>query len=147
MRRPRLTWRSGFSTTTACSRSVDGAQTWREGEVANVAPSVFGFAVAVHPRDPQTAWFMPAVKDECRVPVDGALVVRARVTAARRSTCSATACRSATYDLVYRHALAVDATGDCLAFGSTTGGLWFTGNQGDAWHASASPPIAAVTFV
>jgi len=27
------------------------------------------------------------------------------------------------YDVVYRHALSVDETGDRLAFGSTTGGL------------------------
>ena len=31
--------------------------------------------VAVHPRDPDTAWFVPAVKDEKRYPVDGKVVV------------------------------------------------------------------------
>lgn len=39
------------------------------------APSVFGFAVAAHPTNPDVAWFAPAVKDEMRVPVDGRLVV------------------------------------------------------------------------
>ena len=33
------------------------------------------FAVAVHPRDADTAWFVPAVKDEKRYPVDARLVV------------------------------------------------------------------------
>ena len=33
----------------------------------------FGFAVAAHPKDPLTAWFVPAIKDELRVPRDGAL--------------------------------------------------------------------------
>ena len=37
---------------------------WRELE--DVPPSRFGFAVAVHPRDPDTAWFVPADKDERR---------------------------------------------------------------------------------
>lgn len=46
---------------------------WRE--VKAKAPSRFGFACAAHPTDPDTAWFVPAEKDECRVPVDGALVV------------------------------------------------------------------------
>ena len=30
------------------------------------------------------------------------------------------------YDLVWRHALEVDASGERLAFGSTTGGLWIS---------------------
>lgn len=51
----------------------DYAVTWRE--IRDVAPSVFGFAVAVHPDDPNTAWFVPAVKDECRVPRDARVVV------------------------------------------------------------------------
>jgi hypothetical protein len=50
---------------------------------------------------------------------------------------------------VYRHALAIDATGNRLAFGSTTGGLWVTEDQGDRWTAVSTnlPPIHAVTFV
>jgi hypothetical protein len=54
-------------------RSGDGAASWVE--IAERPPSVFGFAAAVHPHDPDTAWFAPAVKDECRVPVDGEVVV------------------------------------------------------------------------
>src|SRR5690606_24445509 len=54
-------------------RSTDEAATWHE--VTAIRPSNFGFAVAVHPRDPDRAWFVPAVKDACRVPVDGRLAV------------------------------------------------------------------------
>ena len=54
-------------------RSDDGSATW--SEIAGVQPSSFGFAVAVHPREPDTAWFVPAIKDERRIPVDGELVV------------------------------------------------------------------------
>jgi hypothetical protein len=54
-------------------RSTDGAQSWQE--VTTIRPAKFGFAVAVHPRDPDTAWFVPGIKDECRVPVDARLVV------------------------------------------------------------------------
>ena len=52
------------------------------------------------------------------------------------------------YDLVYRHALDIDATGQTLAFGSTTGSLWITENGGDEWaHVSAHlPPVCAVRF-
>jgi hypothetical protein len=49
---------------------------------------------------------------------------------------------------VYRHALAIDGTGNRLAFGSTTGGLWVSEDQGDHWHAVPArlPPVHAVTF-
>ncbi len=127
-------------------RSIDGGRAWTE--VANVMPSVFGFAVAVHPRDPNTAWFVPAVKDERRVPVDGRLVVaRTRDGGQSFDICSRGLPQSDAYDLVYRHGLAIDAGGTQLAFGSTTGNLWISDNQGDSWQAvSHLPPIHAVTF-
>ncbi len=57
-------------------RSDDGGENWQELE--HVRPSSFGFAVAVHPTDPDTAWFVPATKDEQRIPVDARLVVTRR---------------------------------------------------------------------
>src|SRR5690606_5254143 len=54
-------------------RSTDSSASWSEFE--NARPSVFGFAVTVHPTDGDCAWFVPAVKDEKRVPVDNKLVV------------------------------------------------------------------------
>jgi hypothetical protein len=52
------------------------------------------------------------------------------------------------YDLVYRHALDIDPTGDRLAFGSTTGGLWVSENGGDSWQRvqGSLPPIYTVRF-
>ena len=68
-----------------------------------------GFAVAAHPADPDTAWFVPGVKDECRVPVDGRLVVtRTRDGAASFAALAGGLPTGPSYDLVYRHALAVD---------------------------------------
>jgi hypothetical protein len=29
--------------------------------------STFGFSVVVHPREPDTAWFVPEIKDEKRI--------------------------------------------------------------------------------
>ena len=56
--------------------------------------------------------------------------------------------QSHAYDLVYRHALDVDETGDRLAFGSTTGSLWISENGGGSWQTLAAhlPPIYAVRF-
>jgi hypothetical protein len=53
--------------------SHDAGRHW--SAVQGIQPSDFGFAVAVHPQDPLTAWFAPATKDERRVPVDARLVV------------------------------------------------------------------------
>ena len=131
----------------AVFRSDDGAASWHD--VPNVAPSVFGFAVGVHPRDPRTAWFVPAIKDERRVPVDGKLVVaRTRDGGASFDVLDQGLPTDAAYDLVYRHGLAVDASGDRLAIGSTTGGVWTSDDQGDRWRLLPArlPPVHAVTF-
>ena len=52
------------------------------------------------------------------------------------------------YDLVWRHALAVDSSGERLAFGSTSGGLWISEDGGDSWTTPEArlPPIAVVRF-
>jgi hypothetical protein len=52
------------------------------------------------------------------------------------------------YDIVWRHALAVDDSGDRLAFGSTSGGLWVSENGGDAWSMPEArlPPVSVVRF-
>lgn len=54
-------------------RSADNAASRQEITTAPV--SNFGFAVAVHPRDSDTAWFAPAEADQKRVPVGAAMVV------------------------------------------------------------------------
>jgi photosystem II stability/assembly factor-like uncharacterized protein len=128
--------------------SRDACQNWEE--LLNIEPSVFGFAVAVHPLEPQTAWLVPAVKDECRVPVAGRLVVtRTRDGGKSFETLGNGLPTEHCFDLIYRHSLAVDDSGNALAFGSTTGGVWFSANQGDTWHELPArfPPIHAVQFV
>lgn len=123
-------------------RSVDDCGTWQE--IANVSPSAFGFAVAVHPDDPDTAWFVPAVRDSDRYPVDGAFVVtRTRDGGRSFDTLTSGLPQKHAYHLVYRHALDVDASGNCLAMGSTTGGLWISEDGGDHWQTISKdlPPI------
>lgn len=128
-------------------RSVDAGLHWQEIETAK--PSAFGFAVAVHPQQPDTAWFVPAVKDECRVPVDQQLVVmRTRDGGKSFEVLRTGLPQQQCFDLIYRHGLAVDASGNVLAMGSTTGNLWLSENQGDSWQLLSShlPPIYSVRF-
>jgi hypothetical protein len=128
-------------------RSTDDAMSWTE--IVDVKPSVFGFPVVVHPRDPNTAWFIPAIKDERRIPAEGQVVVnRTRDGGRTFETLRRGLPQSWAYDLVYRHALDLDASGERLAFGSTTGSVWISEDSGDNWLTLAEhlPPVHAVTF-
>ena len=127
--------------------SDDEGRSFRE--LRDVQPSVFGFPVVVHPRQPDTAWFVPEIKDEKRIPVGGRLVVnRTRDGGRTFETLTRGLPQSHAYDVVYRHALALDDSGDRLAFGSTTGGLWVSENAGDDWSlvSHTLPPVYAVRF-
>jgi hypothetical protein len=128
-------------------KSTDGAASW--SEIKDVKPSVFGFAVAVHPKDPNTAWFVPSTKDEKRCPTDGRVVVnRTRDGGRTFETLRRGLPQEYAYDLVYRHGLEVDESGNRLAFGSTTGSVWISDDEGDSWQTVSSnlPPVYAVRF-
>lgn len=128
-------------------RSADGARTWQPIRAAQ--PSDFGFAVAAHPVDPQRAWFVPAIADEKRIPVDGRLVVSETRDGGASFVVHGEGLPSHdAYHLVYRHALAVSADGRTLAMGSTTGGLWVSSDEGANWRCPSRdlPPIACVRF-
>jgi hypothetical protein len=128
-------------------RSNDNAASWQE--IKNVPVSNFGFALAAHAEDAHTAWFVPAMADQCRVPLDGALVVnRTRDGGQSFDTLRRGLPQAHCYDLVYRHGLALGADGSTLLMGSTSGGLWGSFDGGDEWHSVAPnlPPIYAVRF-
>jgi hypothetical protein len=128
-------------------KSTDAAVSWTE--IKNVKPSAFGFAVAVHPRKPETAWFVPAVKDEKRIPAGGRVVVNRTTNGGKTFTTMTKGLpQKNAYDLVFRHALDVDASGECLAFGSTTGSLWVSEDGGASWKTVSEhlPPVYAVRF-
>lgn len=128
-------------------KSEDSGRRWVELE--NIYPSAFGFSAAAHPKDPNTAWFVPAAKDEERCPVNGELVVT-RTTDGGQSfeVLRQGLPPTPAFDIVYRHALDVDGSGERLAFGSTTGSLWTSESGGDTWqHVTAHlPPVYCVLF-
>ncbi|WP_373502801.1 WD40/YVTN/BNR-like repeat-containing protein [Aestuariivirga sp.] len=127
-------------------KSTDNAKSWTE---VKAKPSSFGFGVVVHPKDPDTAWFVPGIKDEKRYPVEGKLVVtRTRDGGKSFDVLSNGLPQQHAYDIVFRHALDGDGTGDRLAFGSTTGNLWVSEDQGDSWTTVSTtlPPVHAVRF-
>ncbi len=128
-------------------RTTEGCGHWEE--IKDVKPSVFGFGVAVHPKDSNTAYFVPAVKDMKRHAVGGQVVVtRTRDGGKTFQTLREGLPQEHAYDLVYRHALDIDSTGDVLAFGSTTGSVWISDDQGESFQHAAGhlPPVYAMRF-
>jgi photosystem II stability/assembly factor-like uncharacterized protein len=128
-------------------RSTDAGANWTQLKPPG---DDFGFAVAAHPNDPQTAWFVPGVKDELRMPRDGALAVtRTRDGGQSWETLRDGLPQRDAFDLVYRHGLDVDPTGMQLAMGSTTGALWVSENAGERWQLVNAhlPPIYAVRLI
>jgi hypothetical protein len=92
---------------------------------------------------------VPAISDEVRVPVDGEMVVtRTRDGGESFDVLRAGLPQRDAYDLVYRHGLDVDATGERLLLGSTTGSLWYSSNGGDSFVEVSSnlPPVHSVRF-
>jgi photosystem II stability/assembly factor-like uncharacterized protein len=127
-------------------RSVDAGAQWTR---LSLPGDDFGFAVAAHRQDAATAWFVPAIKDELRMPRDGALcVTRTSDGGQTWQVMREGLPQRDAYDLVYRHGLSVDESGRQLAMGSTTGALWTSEDSGERWNLVSAhlPPIYAVQF-
>lgn len=128
-------------------RTTDNGDAWTE--IPEAGPSTFGFAVAAHPSDPDTAWFVPAVSDEVRIPVDGHLVVTRTRDGGKTFDVLDDGLPPVAYDLIYRHALDVADDGEHLMMGSTTGSLWASHDGGDSWQSVSAnlPPVLSVRYV
>lgn len=128
-------------------RSTDNAASWHE--ILGAPVSNFGFAVAGHPVDPDTAWFAPAHSDQCRVPVDASMCVnRTRDGGKTFETLREGLPQQHAYHLVYRHGLALADDGASLLMTSTSGSVWASADGGDSWQtvSAALPPAVAVRF-
>jgi hypothetical protein len=126
--------------------SVDGAKNWRRVSKNDVGVH-FGFPVAVDERDGRTAWLVPAKGDDERMTLKGGLFV-ARTTDGGESweQLRKGLPQDNAYDVVYRHAL--DASGDRVCFGTTTGNVYLSEDRGDTWQCLGNnfPPVHSVRF-
>jgi len=126
--------------------SEDGARRWKRVSQPEVAVH-FGFPIAADDIDGRTAWVVPLRSDQERMSLDGGLFV-ARTTdgGATWQTFREGLPQEHAYDVIYRHAL--DARGDRVCFGTTTGNLYISENRGESWSCLGSnlPPIHSVRF-
>jgi photosystem II stability/assembly factor-like uncharacterized protein len=124
--------------------STDDLASWQE--IKQAGPSVFGFPVTVDPQDPNTVWFVPAQKDEWRIPVDGQLCVTRTSDGGATFEILRHGLPNNAYDLVLRHGLAL--SGDSIAFGSTTGNAFVSFDRGQSFQVISNylPPVYAVAY-
>lgn len=128
-------------------RTTDGGTSWQE--MSNAQPSSFGFTVTAHPQHGETALSVPATSDETRISKDGRLVVTRTADGGRSyETLSRGLLQQHDYDLIYRHCLDVDAAGQRLALGSTTGNAFTSVNAGESCQRldAQLPPVNCVRF-
>ncbi|HET9934641.1 MAG TPA: hypothetical protein VFQ35_28245, partial [Polyangiaceae bacterium] len=127
-------------------RSVDGGHTF---VVAPGASELFGFALAAHPHDGETAWFVPSHPPSQPGPFERALsVCKTRDGGATVQRKIRGLPQHFAYDVVYRHALEVDDSGTLLAMGSSTGNLWMSDDGAESFQVVSHnlPPIHALCF-
>lgn len=127
-------------------RSTDGGRNWCDISQPG-GPAYFGFAIALSATNADTAWVVPAIDAEYRYAVKHALCVcRTEDGGQTWKELRTGLPQEDTYDLVFRHAL--DIQDDQLAFGTTTGNLYFSEDRGDTWDCISHhlPPINSVRF-
>ncbi len=126
--------------------SNDGAKSWRN--VSRPEQGVhFGFPVTADAKNGRTAWVVPGKSDMQRITVGGALfVARTRDGGETWEELRKGLPQNEAYDVVYRHALHNEE--GSVAFGSTTGNLYVSDDDGDSWTTVANnlPPIYSVRF-
>ncbi|HEV2721133.1 MAG TPA: exo-alpha-sialidase [Thermoanaerobaculia bacterium] len=127
-------------------RSDDNGESWTD--VANGVPSDFGFGMAVHPDDADTAWIVPLESDEFRCTPEGKLrVYRTRDGGKSWKPMTKGLPQKDAYETVLRDALAADALDPAgVYFGTRNGKLFGSADEGKSWSAIAGglPPIVCV---
>ena len=130
-------------------RSDDRGETWTD--VANGVPSDFGFPIAVHPLNDDTAWIVPLESDEFRCTPEGKLrVYRTEDAGAHWQPLAAGLPQDGAYETILRDGMAVDALLPVgVYFGTRSGKVFASPTEGDDWSVIVDglPPVIAVKTV
>ena len=130
-------------------RTDDRGESWTD--IANGVPSDFGFPIAVHPSDPDTAWIIPLESDMFRCTPEGKLrVYRTRDAGASWQAMSKGLPQQDAYETILRDSMAVDASEPAgIYFGTRNGKLFGSQDEGESWSeiADGLPPVVSVRAV
>lgn len=127
-------------------RSDDWGDTWTD--IANGVPSDFGFAMEIHPHDPDTVYIVPLESDMFRCTPDAKLrVYRTRNAGASWEPLTRGLPQSGAYETVLRDALAADSFESAgIYFGTRSGKVFGSSDEGASWTeiADGLPPVVCV---
>ena len=127
-------------------RSDDWGDSWQD--IANGVPSDFGFAMTMHPHDPDTVYIVPLQSDEFRIVPDAKLrVYRTRDAGASWQPLGDGLPQEKAYESVLRDGLTNDTHADAgIYFGTRSGKLFASSNAGESWAPiiETLPPICCV---
>lgn len=128
-------------------RSDDAAESWQE--VSAGLPSDFGFPMAAHPHQPDTAYVVPLQGGDFRCPPEGKLRVYRTQDAGRTwEPLRRGLPQRGAYMGVYREDLCTDALEPAgLYLGTNTGHLYISADEGERWRRLTAdlPPIFSVS--
>jgi len=127
-------------------RSDDGGDSWERLD-GNGLPSGFGFALALHPQDPDTAFVVPIEGAENRVTSDGRLGVYRTSDGGASWALSMGGLPEHAWTGVLREGMASDKLDPLgLYLGAQSGSVFASADEGKTWNEVASqlPPVLSV---
>ncbi|MBA3343347.1 MAG: exo-alpha-sialidase [Gemmatimonadaceae bacterium] len=127
-------------------RSDDWGDNWQD--IANGVPSDFGFAMLMHPHDPDAVFIVPLESDEFRCTPEAKLrVYRTRDAGGNWEPLTDGLPQADAYEAVLRDALTTDSMNPAgIYFGTRSGKLFGSGDEGSTWReiADGLPPVVCV---
>jgi hypothetical protein len=127
-------------------RSDNWGDQWTD--IANGVPSDFGFAMQVHPHDPDTVFIVPLESDGFRCTPEAKMrVYRTRDAGASWEPLVNGLPQQGAYETVLRDALTADSLESAgIYFGTRSGKVYGSSDSGDTWMeiADGLPPVVCV---
>jgi len=128
-------------------RSIDAGKNWIDVS-DHTGLANYGFALSIDNANPDKAWVIPAESDIQRIPTDLALSVCSTIDGGKTwMTQREGLPQDYCFDLVLRHAF--DKVGELMAFGTSSGSLYVSKNEGKSWTSVSNhcARIESVRFV
>ncbi|SFP52652.1 hypothetical protein SAMN05421810_102851 [Amycolatopsis arida] len=115
-------------------RSDDGGDRW--GSIAGGLPADFGFPIVVHPHRPDVVYTFPLTADVLRFPPEGRCrVYRSEDAGGSWSSLTEGLPGDGFWSAVLRDAMCVDDADPAgVYFGSRSGEVWFSPDEGEHWR-------------